>query len=227
MIEIHNLNGFGKMVLANPPDPDRPISQENDFLSPVETATYRFCIDPRAKFFGGLDRSHIRRGILITNRKPFFVDFSLGKDGSQLCLTGLGDPRLILAVSPFGLGRNGGNTCPIDGDVELGNGRQERDYFPFHHLLTLPDRCDLNLPTNGLASTLHLLDGDHHIGQFFLESDLPSSNDSLAPTRAIIRRTPGENDVFSRSRPYPRLENLTKHATESIHVGPPFVGLIG
>src|SRR3990172_1178489 len=83
MIEIHNLNGFGKMVLANPPDPDRPISQENDFLSPVETATYRFCIDPRAKFFGALDRSHIRRGILITNRKPFFVDFSLGKDGSK------------------------------------------------------------------------------------------------------------------------------------------------
>src|SRR3989304_6148301 len=89
------------------------------------------------------------------------------KMARKLCLTGLGDPRLILAVSPFGLAPNGGNTCPIDGDVELGNGRQERDYFPFHHLLTLLDRCDLNLPTNGLGSTLHLLDGDHHIGQFF------------------------------------------------------------
>src|SRR3989304_2671237 len=126
MIEIHNLNGFGKMVLANPPDPDRPISQENDFLSPVETATYRFCIAPRAKFFGGLDRSHIRRGILITNRKPFFVDFSLGKDGSQLCLTGLGDPRLILALAPFGLARNGGGTPPPPGGVGGGGGPARR-----------------------------------------------------------------------------------------------------
>jgi len=53
--------------------------------------------------------------------------------------------------------------------------------------------------------------------------------DKLAPTAKAAGMPLGSRffDEQLKLGSRKKLENLTKHATESIHVGPPFVGLIG
>src|SRR6266536_2081864 len=102
MIEIHDLNRAGKVVIGQIPDPDGPVSEDDSGGGPFRPSAPSFGIDAEAKLFGGFNGSHVGCGVRVADGLAFLVHGGLGEDAAQLALAGAGALSFDAARSTLG-----------------------------------------------------------------------------------------------------------------------------
>src|SRR5438132_13734370 len=96
MIQIHDLNGAGKMLIGEIPDPDGPVSNDHFDRGPLPTSTPSLRIYAEAELFGSFDGSYVGGGVRIADGPAFLVDGGLREHAAELALACAG----ALSVDP-------------------------------------------------------------------------------------------------------------------------------
>src|SRR5438552_14859967 len=98
MIQIHDLNGSGKMLAGQIPDPHRPVSDYHFHSGPFPASAPSLRIDAKAELFGGLDGSYVGGGVRLADGPAFRVYGGLCERATQLALACAG----ALPLDPTG-----------------------------------------------------------------------------------------------------------------------------
>src|ERR1700685_1695687 len=104
MIQVHDLNGAGKMLVGQIPDPDGPVSNEHFDRGPFPTSAPSLRIDAEAELLGGFDGSHVGGGVRIADGPAFLVHSGLREHAAELALAGAGALSLDPARPSLGFG---------------------------------------------------------------------------------------------------------------------------
>ena len=67
MIEIHDLNRAGKVLVRQIPDPDSPVSEDDSDSGPLPTSAPSFGIDAVSELVGCFDSADIGCGIGVVD----------------------------------------------------------------------------------------------------------------------------------------------------------------
>ena len=67
MIQIHDLNGAGKVLVGQIPDPDGSVSKDHFDRGPLPASAPGLGIDAEAELFGGFDGSYIGGGVRVAD----------------------------------------------------------------------------------------------------------------------------------------------------------------
>src|SRR5450631_4620973 len=129
MIQIYNLNGGGKVLCDDAPDPRSSVSHHNHLLSLTEPPPDRFGINAWAKVLSRLDSTDIGGGSLVANGIASGILPGLSEDTAELGFAGLGLAVGVFAPAPFGFAGDHGYAGAIHGDVEFGHRRHQRFDF--------------------------------------------------------------------------------------------------
>src|SRR5271157_5793515 len=84
MIKIHNLNGAGKVLVGQIPDPHGSVPDDHLKLGPLPSSAPGFAIDAVAELFGGFDGAHIGSGIGVADGPSFVVHGCLSEHATSL-----------------------------------------------------------------------------------------------------------------------------------------------
>src|SRR6266496_5512921 len=109
MIQIHDLNGAGKVLVRQIPDPDGPISDDHFDGGPLPASAPSLRIDAEAELFGGFDGSCVSGGVRVADWPAFRVHGGLGEHTAEFALAGAGALSLDPARPSLGFGGNDGN----------------------------------------------------------------------------------------------------------------------
>src|SRR6266849_523789 len=109
MIEIHDLNGAGKMLIGQIPDPHRPVCDNHFHRGPLPASAPGFCIDAEAELFGSFDGSYVGGGIRVADGPAFRVHCGLYEHAAQFALAGAGGLSLDPASASLGFGGHYGD----------------------------------------------------------------------------------------------------------------------
>src|SRR5580658_172125 len=104
MIEIHDLNGPGEVLVYQVPDPDGPVCQGYFDGGPLPTPAPSLRIGTDAKFLGWLDGSEIGGRIRIADGPAFLVHGGLREHAAELALACAGALSLDPARPSLGFG---------------------------------------------------------------------------------------------------------------------------
>src|SRR5882757_11174894 len=104
MIQIHDLNGAGKVGVGQIPDPDGPVSEDDSDGGPLPTSAPSLGVDTKAKLFGGFDGPHVGGGVRVADGPALLVHGGLGEDAAQLALACAGAFAFDPARSPLSFG---------------------------------------------------------------------------------------------------------------------------
>src|SRR5712675_1363886 len=88
MVEIHDLNRAGKMLVGEIPDPVRAIAHDNSDRGSVPSPVVGLRIDPESEVFRRLDRADIRGGTFIADRPALIIDTGLCKHTAEFAFSG-------------------------------------------------------------------------------------------------------------------------------------------
>src|ERR1700686_3674699 len=91
MIQIHDLNGAGKVLVGEIPDPDGPISQDHFDGGPLPTSAPSLRIDAEAELFGGFDGSYVGGGVRVSDGPAFLVHGGLREHAAEFALACAGE----------------------------------------------------------------------------------------------------------------------------------------
>src|SRR5690242_15435194 len=86
MIQIHDLNGAGEVLVGQIPDPDGPVSNDHFDRGPLPTSAPSLRIEAEAELFGGFDGSYIGGGIRFADGPAFLVHGGLREHAAELAL---------------------------------------------------------------------------------------------------------------------------------------------
>src|SRR5450631_1070804 len=98
MIKIHDLNGAGKVLVGQIPDPDGSVAEDHFEFGPLPSSAPSFAIDAVAELFGGFDGTHIGGGIGVADGPSFVVHGGLREYATEFTLARAG----TLALRPSG-----------------------------------------------------------------------------------------------------------------------------
>src|ERR1700722_18387978 len=90
VIQIHNLNSSGKVLVGQIPNPDGPVSQDYLEGGPFPTSAPSFRIDTEAEFFGRLDGADVGGGLRVADGPALRIQGGLGEHAAELALAGAG-----------------------------------------------------------------------------------------------------------------------------------------
>src|SRR6266700_4061809 len=90
MIQIHDLNGAGKVLVRQIPDPDGPISDDHFDGGPLPASAPSLRIDAEAELFGGFDGSHVGGGVRVADSPAVLIHHGLREHAAELVLAGAG-----------------------------------------------------------------------------------------------------------------------------------------
>src|ERR1039457_1278787 len=129
MVQIHDLNGAGEVLVSQIPDPDGPISQDHFERGPLPASAPSLRIDAEAELFGGFDGGYVGGGARISDGPAFRVHSGLREHAAELALACTGALSLDPARPSFGFGSHDGYLDAVHQyihfrDVPFGNQRQ-------------------------------------------------------------------------------------------------------
>src|ERR1700730_748929 len=104
MIQIHDLNGAGEVLVGQIPDPDRPISKDHFDRGPLPTSAPSLRIDAEAELFGGFDSSYVGGGVRVSDGPAFLVHRGLREHAAEFALACAGALPLDPARPSLGFG---------------------------------------------------------------------------------------------------------------------------
>src|SRR6266540_4331890 len=166
MIQIHDLNGAGKVVWDQIPDPFGAIPDDDLLLGAARPALPGFHVEPPAELLGRFNGPGVGGGIGIANGETLLVPTGLGEDTSQLGFACMGRLANRLAFPSFRLFLYYRYPGAIHLDVE--NGYRLADYNGQIQLdsslnLLLFSACDI--AADPLRRALHRFGGYLQTGQ--------------------------------------------------------------
>src|SRR5664280_1930818 len=109
MIQIHDLNRTGEVLVGQIPNPDGPISQDHFDRGPLPTSAPSLRIDAEAELFGGFDGAYVAGGVRVADRPAFLVHGGLREHAAELALAGAGALSLDPARPSHSFGGHDGN----------------------------------------------------------------------------------------------------------------------
>src|SRR5580692_4815217 len=109
MIQIHDLNGAGEVLVGQIPDPHGAISHDHLESGPLPTSAPSLRIEAEGELFGGFDGSHIGSGIGSADRPAFRVHGGLREHAAEFTLAGAGALSLNPALASLGFGSHHGD----------------------------------------------------------------------------------------------------------------------
>jgi hypothetical protein len=102
VVEIDDLNGAGKVVIGEIPDPDRAVGKRHFPFRPAPTAAPSFGVDAETEVLSRLDCPGIRGGALIAHRTACVVGGGLYyKPVDSLLLAEISTPPLGSVAEPW------------------------------------------------------------------------------------------------------------------------------
>src|ERR1700674_5942637 len=104
MIQIHDLNGAGKVLVGEIPDPDGTVSNDHFDRGPLPTSAPSLRIDAEAELFGGFDGSYVGGGVGVADGPAFLVHGGLREHAAELSLACAGAMSLDPAGAALGFG---------------------------------------------------------------------------------------------------------------------------
>src|SRR5450759_1914667 len=109
MIKVDDLNGAGKVLVGEIPDPWGTVSDDDFERSPLPTSVPSLGIDAEAELIGGFDGSHIGGRIWVADGPAFLVHGGLREHAAELALACAGTLSLDPARSSLGFGSHDGD----------------------------------------------------------------------------------------------------------------------
>src|ERR1700675_4761310 len=113
MIQIDDLNGAGKVLVGQIPDPDGSVSEDHFELGPFPSSTPGFGINAEAELFGGFNGAHIGGGIVVADGPSFVVHGALREHATEFTLARTGALTIRPSGPAFGFRGNHGDLNPI------------------------------------------------------------------------------------------------------------------
>src|SRR5580658_214131 len=104
MIQVYDLNGAGKMLVGQIPDPDGPVSNDHPDRGPLPTSAPSLRIDAKAELLGGFDGSLVGGGVRIADGPAFLVHAGLREHAADLALACAGALSFDPARPSLGFG---------------------------------------------------------------------------------------------------------------------------
>src|SRR6266498_4047305 len=98
MIKVHDLDGAGKVLIGQIPDPNGSVADDHFELGPLPSSAPSFAIDAVAELFGGFDGTHVGSGIRVADGPSFVVHRRLSEHATEFALAGTS----TLALRPSG-----------------------------------------------------------------------------------------------------------------------------
>src|SRR5260370_40989417 len=86
MIKIDDLNGAGKVLVGQIPDPDSSVADDHFELGPLPSSAPGFAIDAEAELLGGFDGTCVGGGAGVADGPSFVIDGGLGKHAPEVTL---------------------------------------------------------------------------------------------------------------------------------------------
>src|ERR1035438_3423560 len=88
MIKIHDLDGAGKVLLSQIPDPNGSVADDHFEFGPLPSSAPGFAIDAVAELFGGFDGAHIGGGIGVADGPSLVVHGCLSEHATEFTQIG-------------------------------------------------------------------------------------------------------------------------------------------
>src|SRR5580704_12710479 len=104
MIQVHDLNGAGKMLVGQVPDPNGPVGNDHFDGSPLPTSAPSLRINAEAELFGGLDGADVGSGVRIADGPAILIHGGLREHAAKLALARAGALSFDPARAPLGFG---------------------------------------------------------------------------------------------------------------------------
>src|ERR1019366_8857670 len=83
VVEVHDLDGDGEVLLTDVPDPNRTISHEDFEDGAIPAAMPGFGVEAQAKLLGSLNGADIAGGTFVAHRTTFRIRGGLGEDTAE------------------------------------------------------------------------------------------------------------------------------------------------
>src|SRR5260370_38501052 len=83
MIKIDDLNGAGKVLVGQIPDPDSSVADDHFELGPLPSSAPGFAIDAEAELLGGFDGTCVGGGAGGADGPSFGIDGGLGEHAPE------------------------------------------------------------------------------------------------------------------------------------------------
>src|ERR1041384_8281280 len=109
MVQIHNLNGTGEVLVGQIPDPHGPISNDHFDGGPLPASAPSLRIDAEAELFGGFDGAYVGGGVRVADGPAFRVHSGLREHRAELALACAGALSLDPTRPSLGFGGHDGN----------------------------------------------------------------------------------------------------------------------
>src|SRR2546425_883849 len=109
MIQIYDLNGAGKVLVGQIPDPHRPVSDNHFHSGPLPASAPGLRVDAEAELFGGFDGSYVGGGVRVADGPAFRVHCGLYEHATQLALARAGGLSLDSTHASLGFGGHHGD----------------------------------------------------------------------------------------------------------------------
>src|SRR5260370_3215712 len=89
MIQVHDLNGAGKVLVGQIPDPDGPVANNYFDRRPLPTSAPSLRIDAEAELFSGFDGSYVGGVVRFADGPACLVHVGLRAHAAALARTRL------------------------------------------------------------------------------------------------------------------------------------------
>src|SRR5229473_4799315 len=130
MIQVHDLNGAGKVLVGQIPDPDGPVANNYFDRGPLPTSAPSLRIDAEAELFGSFDGSYVGGGVRVADGPAVLIHGGLREHAAELALACAGALSLDPARPSLGFGSHDGNLDAVHQyihfrDILFGNHGQD------------------------------------------------------------------------------------------------------
>src|SRR5450756_2260316 len=120
MIQIHDLNGAGEVLVGQIPDPGGPISKDHFGRGPLPASAPSLRIDAEAKLFGSFDGCYVGGGVRVADGPAFLVHSGLREHRAEFALACAGALSLDPARPSLGFGGHDLSLIHISEPTRLG-----------------------------------------------------------------------------------------------------------
>src|ERR1035438_3686258 len=193
MIQIHDLNGAGEVLVGQIPDPDGPVSQDHFGGGPLSASAPSLRIDAEAELFSGFDGSYVAGGVRGADRPAFLVHGGLREHLPSLHSRVRARCPSILPVRPSVSAATTGTWTPSISTYIFGifcletTGKTSCLARP----ISCWSRWAISAPMASAARSMALAVTSRPASSFI--GSHPGANGISLPTTASMRLTPGED----------------------------------
>src|ERR1700732_5349728 len=121
VIQIHDLNGAGKVLVGQIPDPDGSIPEDYSDGGPLPTSAPSLRIDAETELFGGFDGSYVGGGVQVADGPALRIHLGLREHAAEFALACAGALSLDPSGPSLGLGGHDGNLDAVHQHIHFRN----------------------------------------------------------------------------------------------------------